>query len=855
VAIENNVTRVQYISSGQASFSYPFEIFEKDDIVVYVDGTLKVRGTDYNVTGEGEDNGGTVTFITDHVPSSGAVIVMYREIPTVRTIDYQEEGAYRAVNINEDIDRLWMKLQEHNRDIDRSLKLEITDTSGELEIPTQRANKIFGFDAASDVKLYTPATIGQGITTVELESVEELTLLELAESPSHVLLKGYYTPGDGGEGMYYKDGTDNSTVSERFDSTGRFTVVDNNGNRWKQLSGSSCYNFSQIGMRTGAGNASSNTTKLNALIASTSASISLMIGFETYYFDSSIIGRSNVSIEGIDPYSSILHFGTPSGFVLMVFNGTLANPLTGVRLRNFGLKQTARANNGTYAGIYFNSVHDSLIENIVGTNIDDRTVWALDCDNTSFRNIKHINEIVVDYEAERGGGVISMDGCNNCILDGAYGEMTGIAYTVAANDGTIPITFDGSSDVDPVTDSITLTAHGRAQGEVMRYDNGGGTSIGGLTHDVYYWLVALNENAIRVASSHYNAIRGIYIDITADGVGASHKFHLSDNRSSSGRLATEATGNVLENFSAYKLWSHGLTSNGCHGNIYSNMHFELYEGDEITRIAVQHKDDSSGNDAFSNTYNNITVIDFHTAAGAQDGSKAVWNNINAIRCVKGFFSNNGDDHQVTNLTIKELPTNGIAVDFNGSDDCSVNNLKVEIAAGATSTTMVKLVDSDRFTIDNYHVIGAIATSFDIASNCLDPFIGSRGRTGGGTFTNASTSLRTGLQYTAVLDMRTVNFVPVYTARVGQIVAIITEQVVVVPSGGTPSLSSGFISTAAAVNDDSVVANHNLAVATLGALNTPTIAARDPGTNVLVTVSNKTALTTGLLFYTFHTIPR
>jgi hypothetical protein len=152
--------------------------------------------------------------------------------------------------------------------------------------------------------------------------------------------------------------------------------------------------------------------------------------------------------------------------------------------------------------------------------------------------------------------------------------------------------------------------------------------------------------------------------------------------------------------------------------------------------------------------------------------------------------------------------------------------------------MVKLVDSDRFTIDNYHVIGAIATSFDIASNCLDPFIGSRGRTGGGTFTNASTSLRTGLQYTAVLDMRTVNFVPVYTARVGQIVAIITEQVVVVPSGGTPSLSSGFISTA-----------------TLGALNTPTIAARDPGTNVLVTVSNKTALTTGLLFYTFHTIPR
>src|SRR5262249_41934989 len=46
----------------------------------------------------------------------------------------------------------------------------------------------------------------------------------------------------------------------------------------------------------------------------------------------------------------------------------------------------------------------------------------------------------------------------------------------------LPQTFDPSKSVDPQTDEITfLTGHGFTEGQKVRYSNGGGTSIGGLT--------------------------------------------------------------------------------------------------------------------------------------------------------------------------------------------------------------------------------------------------------------------------------------------------------------------------------------------------------------------------------------
>lgn len=63
--VDDNGARIQYASAAsQTVFDYPFEITADADLHVYVDGALKTLSTHYTVAGEGDDTGGTVTFLT-----------------------------------------------------------------------------------------------------------------------------------------------------------------------------------------------------------------------------------------------------------------------------------------------------------------------------------------------------------------------------------------------------------------------------------------------------------------------------------------------------------------------------------------------------------------------------------------------------------------------------------------------------------------------------------------------------------------------------------------------------------------------------------------------------------------------
>lgn len=85
-------------------------------------------------------------------------------------------------------------------------------------------------------------------------------------------------------------------------------------------------------------------------------------------------------------------------------------------------------------------------------------------------------------------------------------------------------TFNGASAVDPTTNQITVTAHGFAANTPVLYSNGGGTSIVGLTTaTVYYIKTVVDANNVTLSATP----GGTVIDITADGVGASHTLTIS----------------------------------------------------------------------------------------------------------------------------------------------------------------------------------------------------------------------------------------------------------------------------------------------------------------------------------------
>lgn len=161
--------RVQYVATAaQTDFDYPFPIFADADLKVYVDGVLKTLTTHYTVAGEGEDAGGTVTFIT---PMSGdEVVTIVRELAVERLTDFQQNGPWSSTNYNDEQDKTYLILQEIKSALKRALRLPNTtevDTD-DLELPAAAwASKYLAFDAdgaptpaALSAETMTQATIG-----------------------------------------------------------------------------------------------------------------------------------------------------------------------------------------------------------------------------------------------------------------------------------------------------------------------------------------------------------------------------------------------------------------------------------------------------------------------------------------------------------------------------------------------------------------------------------------------------------------------------------------------------------------------------------------------------------------------
>lgn len=87
-------------------------------------------------------------------------------------------------------------------------------------------------------------------------------------------------------------------------------------------------------------------------------------------------------------------------------------------------------------------------------------------------------------------------------------------------------TFNGATAVNDVAETITYAAHRLVTGDQVIYNDGGGTTIGGLTSTFTYYVIKVDNDTIRLASSLANANAGTYISLT-DGVGANHTLTLT----------------------------------------------------------------------------------------------------------------------------------------------------------------------------------------------------------------------------------------------------------------------------------------------------------------------------------------
>lgn len=153
LTVNDTTPRVQYTAtSGQTVFTYPFAIFQDSDLKVYNGSTLKTLATDYTVSGAGGSSGGNVTFGSGL--TAGDIVTIYRDLPVARTTDYQANGDLLAENLNDDLDKAVMMVQQIEDQLEnRTIRFTpwVDGAPNELnESAAARANKALIFDSSGN---------------------------------------------------------------------------------------------------------------------------------------------------------------------------------------------------------------------------------------------------------------------------------------------------------------------------------------------------------------------------------------------------------------------------------------------------------------------------------------------------------------------------------------------------------------------------------------------------------------------------------------------------------------------------------------------------------------------------------
>ena len=158
MTITTNPTRDEYTASaGQTVFNYTFKIFESTDLNVYVtplgdDGNDSTDlTTSYTVDPStiGNENGGFITFNTGL--DDGDQVTIVSNIPSERTIDYQNNGDFRPDVVNQDFDRVVSLVKQVEDRTKRAALLQESQQGPKpISLPRPESGKFIQWNGSED---------------------------------------------------------------------------------------------------------------------------------------------------------------------------------------------------------------------------------------------------------------------------------------------------------------------------------------------------------------------------------------------------------------------------------------------------------------------------------------------------------------------------------------------------------------------------------------------------------------------------------------------------------------------------------------------------------------------------------
>ena len=196
-AVNETARREQYISTGQATFNFNFQVNAASELQVYVNDNLQTDSVAYNAT-IGGTGSGSITFIdnsgsggTNYTPSSGAYVTIIGDLPLSRTTTFNTAADITTANLDTEFDNTLFRQQQLKEMMDRSIQLKVTTprtvtgtgTNGPLQFPfdatvSNNADKLIAYDTNG-----TSLTLGptvSGLTTLTAISSDVQTLAAIS---------------------------------------------------------------------------------------------------------------------------------------------------------------------------------------------------------------------------------------------------------------------------------------------------------------------------------------------------------------------------------------------------------------------------------------------------------------------------------------------------------------------------------------------------------------------------------------------------------------------------------------------------------------------------------------------------
>jgi len=178
MTISSTNTKAIYGGNGSTKvFAIPFMFMSDDDIEVVLTDTAGVEftrtiGTDYQISGSGEQTGGTCTMTIP--PEGGQTLVIRRSPAMVQEVDYVENDAFPAATHEAALDKLTMICQTLSERLDRTITFRVSSAVSGVELPEPDSDKFLGWnndgdnlmnkDVAALGSLILPVAVNQGGT-------------------------------------------------------------------------------------------------------------------------------------------------------------------------------------------------------------------------------------------------------------------------------------------------------------------------------------------------------------------------------------------------------------------------------------------------------------------------------------------------------------------------------------------------------------------------------------------------------------------------------------------------------------------------------------------------------------------